>query len=85
MDFVLETNNFYLQCARVRVSREVSSKMGKGANLSSLLKYRCLLNRGSFNPLHPNISIHILHTVLDTFPKVLKRRICITIKSFYNW
>ena len=27
-------------------------------------------------PLHPNISIHILHTVLYTFPKVLMRRIC---------
>ena len=27
------------------------------------------------NPLHPNISIHILHTVLCTFTKVLTRRI----------
>ena len=27
-------------------------------------------------PLHPNISVHILHTVLYTFPKVLMRRIC---------
>ena len=27
------------------------------------------------NPLHPNISVHILHTVLYTFPKVLTRRI----------
>ena len=34
------------------------------------------------NPLHPNISINILHTVLCTFSKVLKRRICLTIKSF---
>ena len=25
------------------------------------------------NPLHPNISMHILHTVLYTFPEVLKR------------
>ena len=25
------------------------------------------------NPLHSNISIHILHTILYTFPKVLKR------------
>ena len=29
----------------------------------------------SFNPLHPNISMHILHTVLYTFPDVLTRRI----------
>ena len=28
------------------------------------------------NPLHPYISIHILHTVLYTFPVVLVRRIC---------
>ena len=28
-----------------------------------------------FNPLHPNISVHILHTVLYTFPLVLVRRI----------
>ena len=34
------------------------------------------------NPLHPNISLHILHTALYTFPKVLKRRICLPIKSF---
>ena len=37
------------------------------------------------NPLHPNISIHILHTVLYTFPKVLTRRICLPIKSFFRW
>ena len=38
------------------------------------------------NPLHPNISMHILHTVLFTFTKVPTRRICITIKSLgaYN-
>ena len=34
------------------------------------------------NPLHQNISMHILHTVLHTFPDVLARRICVTIKSF---
>ena len=33
-------------------------------------------------PLHPNISMHILHTVLYTFFNVLIRRICLTIKSF---
>ena len=34
-------------------------------------------------PLHPNISIHILHTVLCTFPKVLTRRISLTINSIF--
>ena len=33
------------------------------------------------HPLHPNISMHILHTVLYTFLKGLKRRICLTVKS----
>ena len=37
------------------------------------------------NPLHPNISMHILHSVLNTFPKVLTRRICLTIENFFRW
>ena len=40
---------------------------------------------GHFRSLHPNISMHILHTVLYRFPKVLTRRICLTIKSFFSW
>ena len=36
----------------------------------------------SFNLLHPNISMHILHTVLLTFPDVLAGEICLTIKNF---
>ena len=35
-----------------------------------------------FNPLQLTISMHILHTVLYTFPKELTRRICLRIKSF---
>ena len=34
---------------------------------------------------HTNISMHILHTVLHTFPKRLARRICLTIKSCFCW
>ena len=37
------------------------------------------------NPLHPNINMHILHTVLYKCPKVLIRRICVTIYSFFGW
>ena len=33
------------------------------------------------NPLHPIISMHILHTALYTCLKVLNRRICLTVKS----
>ena len=36
-----------------------------------------------FNSLHPNISMHILHNVHHTFPKLLSRWICSTIKSFF--
>ena len=39
------------------------------------------------NPLHPNISMHILHTVLFTFPMVLTKRIFSTSADssvFYN-
>ena len=38
-----------------------------------------------FPQQHPNISMHILHTVLYTFPRVLTRRTCLTIKSFFSW
>ena len=34
---------------------------------------------------HPNISMHILHTVLYTFPKVLMGRTCFIIQSFSSW
>ena len=37
------------------------------------------------NSLQLNISRNILQTVLHTFPKVLTRRICLTIKSFFSW
>ena len=33
--------------------------------------------------LHPNISIHILYSLLYTFLLILKRRICLTIKAAY--
>ena len=34
-----------------------------------------------FNPLHPNFSIYILHTLLYTFPLALTRRIHLKIKA----
>ena len=39
----------------------------------------------SLNPLHPNIRLYILPTVVWTFPNVLTRRICLPIKSFFSW
>ena len=49
-------------------------------NLLLMSKRECLITH-----LHPNISIHFLHTVLYTFPMVLTKRICLTIKSFFSW
>ena len=51
-------------------------------NWSSLFRCWILL---VLDPLHPNLSRHILHTVLYTFLKVLTRRICLTIKSLLSW
>ena len=34
-----------------------------------------------FNPSHPNLSMHILYTVLYSFPQALTRRICLTINK----
>ena len=39
----------------------------------------------TLHSVHPNISMHILDTVLFTFPKVLTRRICLTIKNSFIW
>lgn len=36
------------------------------------------------NPLHLNISMHILDTVIFTFPNVPTRRICLAIKSVFS-
>ena len=36
-------------------------------------------------PLHHIISMHILLSVFYTFPKVLTKRICQRMKSFFNW
>ena len=36
----------------------------------------------TLNPLHPNIIMRILLTVLHTFPKLLTRRICLANKSW---
>ena len=50
-----------------------------------LLQWRTANQILGVDPLHPNISKHILHTVLYTFPKLLTRRIWLTIKSFFSW
>ena len=55
-----------------------SSVKKKSADFSvrNVLHYR-------LNPLHPNISMLTLHTVLWTFPRVLTRKICLTILELF--
>ena len=36
------------------------------------------------NSYRPNISMHILHTVLHTYPKAIARRIFLMIRSFLS-
>ena len=43
--------------------------------------YKMLPFKHIINPIHPNISMHILHTSLSAFLKVLVRRICLTIEN----
>ena len=53
-----------------------------------VVRFHCVLQRNILfsvhfiNPLHPNISMQFLHTVLYTFPKMLTRRRCLIIKSY---
>ena len=59
--------------------------MFTGSEWQVLRLLPCVQQMVHANPLHPSNSIHILHTVLCTFTKVLKRRICQTIESFISW
>ena len=48
--------------------------------LSFFLSKKFYYLRSTLNPLQPNVSMHILHTVLYTFPIVLAGTIRLTIK-----
>ena len=58
-----------------QVKDEIMEKFGEGS--VERLAPRFI----QINSQHPNISIHILHTIPYTFPLVLKRRIRLTIKG----
>ena len=54
--------------------------------LSFFLSNTIYYFRSTINPLHPDISMHTLHTILNilnTFPYVLAGRICLTAKRFF--
>ena len=71
--FMITLNCFLAEPKSEESSDEDEEKMGAG-ELTFLLQLKLHLNH-----LHPYISMYILHTVLYTFPKVLARRICLTI------
>ena len=65
------------------------------ADENLIYKYAILLGEKAFKPVkkdvevrvclsHPNFRMHVLHTVLFASPKVLTRRISLTIKSFFR-
>ena len=60
-------------------------KLSNNVSFSLVIVQALVWARQPLNPLHPNISKHFLHTVLNTFPKVPTRRICWTIKSLFSW
>ena len=42
-------------------------------------------NSSHYTSVHPTISMHILHTVSNIFPKVLTRRTCLSTKNIFSW
>ena len=71
----LSRNSFY--------KKNISRKWKCTERLDLRVAYFCK-KLYPLDTLHPNISMHILHTVLRTFPKVLTRRICLTINNFFS-
>ena len=37
------------------------------------------------SPLHPKINMPILNSILYTFSKMLTKKVCLTINSFFGW
>ena len=60
----------------------VSFHKGKYRKVIAILTAMSALN--VVNYLHPIIGMHILPVVVCKFPKVLTRRICLKIKSFFS-
>ena len=50
----------------------------------SSVRWGKVLGKPILKPLQPDISMHILHTVLYTNPEVLTGRILLRIKSFFK-
>ena len=86
IDFLSEVDDFP---RRPRCTAKIRNKLHTFHNLPvPWILFCCPLSLSLalslINLLRPDISMHILHTVLYTFPEVLTRRICLTIKSFFS-
>ena len=53
--------------------------------ISSIRPAQKNLMHASFNPISPDIKMHILLTVLHTSLMELMRRICLNVKTSYPW
>ena len=84
-------NDRALMMSKCGKNKIVAYKTQPSASLTFLphfyVFYDLLLDRRTatqnlpVNPLHPNISMHVLHS----FPKRLTRRICVTVKGCFSW
>ena len=68
----------------------LAAKLGRKEIFYVILEHRSIVSypgftTGEISPLHPKINLQILYSVLYKFPKVLIRRICLTVKSFLSW
>ena len=73
-----------MPASKVKKCTPTSLKRGKGGGRGGRggeVKNENITFQVRFNPLQPRVSMHILHTALSTFSKVLTRRI----KSFLSW
>ena len=92
--FILEPS-YLLTCWKMRHIGQAAMNVLRKRNVfqvttedtqtNALKKFKKEQAAFRLNLLHPNISMHILHTVLYTFPEVLSRRICLTVRSFFSW
>ena len=84
-------NDRALMMSKCGKNKIVAYKTQPSASLTFLphfyVFYDLLLDRRTatqnlpVNPLHPYISMHVLHS----FPKRLTRRICVTVKGCFSW
>ena len=72
---------FLLSIERTFQALLLPKTLNQGPNIpiSTFLQDHLLL----IYPIHTNTSMHILFAVLFTFPKVLIRRICLSINGFF--